>query len=142
MSDDLFDFFFEGVCSVNSSLSEESRFYITTLLVGRVQQQVTTTPNTSGEATLADLYFQAGSAPTLQKGVQYKELGDYALYRCGWFRVERPRRQISQEYYVSMGSTAYSHAHVWLHAGFGNVFKELSTHFGECVHILHTLNQK
>ena len=138
--ENLFDFFHQAVGSAVSSegggVSEDGVFYLTNLLVERGR-----TSEKPGPETLVELQIRArehGGAAAVQS---WRELGDRALYTSGFFRASIHRKNVSLDYYLSMGASAYDQLATVMRwtgsgGGFEAIFKELAFEFERCSTVL------
>ena len=123
--ENLFDFFHQAVgCAVSSEgggVSDDGVYYLTNLLVERGR-----TAEKPGPETLVDLQIRArerGGAAAVQS---WRELGDRALYTSGFFRASIHRKNVSLDYYLSMGASAYDQlATVMRWTGSGGGFESI-----------------
>lgn len=92
------------------------------------------------------------SAPGTQVKM-YKRLGDTSLYVAGFFQGYFTRKTFDIDYYISMGSSAYSHVSVIMRdrhndAYFRQMYQSLAADFQKLVEIVsiiaeeHPMNQK
>jgi len=144
--ENLFDFFHNAVGGAVSStgavVSEDGVYYLSNLLVERGRASESPQPS-----TLVELRMQAqerGGAAAVQS---LRELGDRALYTSGFFRPSLSRQNVSLDYYLSMGATAYDQlASVmrWTGAGggFENIYEELAHQFESCSTILQRVRDQ
>ena len=144
--ENLFDFFHEAVggavSDCGSTVSEDGVYYLSNLLVERGR-----TPETTQPQTLVELQIQAqnqGGAGAVQA---WRELGDRALYVSGFFRASLTRKNVSTDYYLSMGAAAYDQlAGVmrWTGAGggFETIYEELAEQFEYCSSILQRVRDR
>ena len=138
--DNLFDFFHSAVDtavhSKGANVSEDGVFYLSNLLVERGRASDAVLPQ-----TLVELQMQAREEGGAAAASAWRELGDRALYMSGFFRASLQRKNVSVEYYLSMGSTAYQQlatAMRWSGAGggFEHIYEELAGQFETCSAIL------
>ncbi|MCB9780839.1 MAG: hypothetical protein H6742_19885 [Alphaproteobacteria bacterium] len=118
-SDNLFDFFLDhveqAVVGNAAPVSEESVWYLTSLLVDRSRPDESEQPD-----TLVELHLQARTGDRSTAIRAYRHLGDRALYVSGFFRQSLARKLVSRKYYLDMGAAAYdSLAGLLRAAGFG-----------------------
>ena len=94
------------------NLSDEVEFYLVNLLCGFISPEKLKT--TLGELDLLDtplaimLKHALESPPSMQLKL-YKLLGDTSLYISGYFQDYFNRKAFDLDYYVTLGSQAYSH---------------------------------
>ena len=121
---DLFSYFNtvvkEFVAMSKETVSEESIFYLSHLLVNRSNIK-----NCYPE-TLAELRFMAIEGTKKQAIEAYRELGDRALFVSGFFRGSLQQRIVNVDYYYNMGSMAYASLLSLMGSPF---FEELSKRF-------------
>ena len=144
--ENLFDFFHQAVgCAVSTEgggVSDDGVFYLTNLLVERGR-----TPDDPGPATLVDLQIRArerGGAAAVQS---WRELGDRALYTSGFFRASIHRKNVSLDYYLSMGASAYDQLATVMRwtgsgGGFESIFEELAFQFERCSAVLQRVRDQ
>lgn len=144
--ENLFDFFHEAVgtavLSAGKTVSDDGVYYLSNLLVERGR-----TPEEPAPKTLVDLQIQAqekGGAAAVQA---WRELGDRALYVSGFFRASLTRKNVSTDYYLSMGATAYDQLAGlmrWTGAGggFETIYEELAHQFEHCSAILERVRDQ
>ena len=144
--ENLFDFFHEAVGSAVSSfgpsVSDDGVYYLSNLLVERGRAVEETEPK-----TLVDLQIQAqerGGAAAVQA---WRELGDRALYVSGFFRASLSRKNVSTDYYASMGATAYDQLACLMRwtgsgGGFETIYEELAHRFELCSAILQRVRER
>ncbi len=139
-AENLFDFFHEhvdaAVSSTGSSVSEDSVYYLSNLLVERGRIRDERPPD-----TLVELRMQAQEQGGLRAVSTWRELGDKALYESGFFRASIQRRTVSVDYYLSMGATAYDQLAALLRmpggaGGLDSVYAELAGRFATCSEVL------
>jgi hypothetical protein len=138
----LFDFFNGSVTAAHEEagldLSADTLLYLSQLLAERTRADRPTSP----ESTLAALHARAANAPPSEQARTYRELGDRALYAVGFFAesLERRRRLVGRSYYTDMGAGAYHRAAMvfqrWFSDAFGDTFRELAVHFGDCAQLI------
>jgi hypothetical protein len=142
----LFDYFHSRVDDahgvVSTELSDDTRLYLTTLLVDRAR---TDRSAELPEQTLAELFGRAAAAPPAEKARTYREMGDRSLYLVGYFEESLSRSTVSPSYYCDMGSAAYAQADQvfkrWFSDAFDDLFRELARHFRECVDVLREVRR-
>lgn len=134
---DLFTFFhartLDAHAEVGVALSDDTLLYVAKLLAERARADAPSLP----EETLAELYGRAHRAPPGAQARAYRELGDRALLRLGWFQESLRRSPVGPGYYHDMGSSAYHRVDQvfkrWFADAFGPVFRELADTFDGCV---------
>ena len=144
--ENLFDFFHEAVghavSDIGTTVSNDGVYYLTNLLVERGR-----TPEHPQHETLVDLQIMAqerGGASAVQA---WREMGDRALYVSGFFRSSLARRNISPDYYLSMGAAAYDQLASlmrWTGAGggFESIYEELAEQFDYCAGVLQRVRDR
>ena len=144
--ENLFDFFHEAVGAAVSSggrtVSDDGVYYLSNLLVERGRS-----PEVPAPETLVDLQIQAqekGGAAAVQA---WRELGDRALYISGFFRSSLTRKNVSTDYYLSMGATAYDQLAGLMRwtgsgGGFETIYEELAHQFEHCSAILQRVREQ
>jgi len=92
-----------------------------------------------GTPALVWLYRRARESAPSQRFDAYRNVGDVALVVSGLFQphVSRQRSSVGIDYYIRMGSTAYSAASsLSAHSGFGPILAELAEKFAALVEVL------
>lgn len=113
-------------------LQEATEHYLVNLLATNTAARVDDEP-------LALKLAQAGLAEPQERARLLREIGDTALYVCGFFAESLSRRLVSVEYYIDLGGSAY---HQLARAGRSvsglcrGVFDELAAHFPRLVEVL------
>ncbi len=138
--ENLFDFFHQAVgCAVSSEgggVSEDGVYYLTNLLVERGRS-----PLNSESDTLVELHMRARERDGAAAVQTWRELGDSALYTSGFFRPSIHRKNVSVDYYLSMGASAYVQLATVMRwtgsgGGFEVIFEELAAEFERCSTVL------
>ncbi len=138
--ENLFDFFHQAVgCAVSSEgggVSDDGMYYLTNLLVERGRS-----PDQSGPETLVELHMRARERDGAAAVQSWRELGDSALYTSGFFRPSIHRKNVSVDYYLSMGASAYDQLATVMRwtgsgGGFEAIFEELASEFERCSTVL------
>jgi hypothetical protein len=129
--------FFHGV--VHSALSahqlrlhDQTEFYLVQLLAEGSERRELDQP-------LSLKLAEAESAEPHARAQLLREIGDTALYVCGFFAESLARRMVSVEYYMSLGGTAYyslAHGCRAVSALLRDVFDELADKFPALVALL------
>lgn len=124
-------------------LGDETRLYLVQLLTERARADRTEHHEIT---TLAELHARAAGAPPGAQARTYRELGDRALYRAGYFSESLRHQIVGERYYIDMGSTAYWKVDQvfkrWFADAFGVVFAELSDRFVDCVKLLASVRDR
>ncbi|MDP6934242.1 MAG: hypothetical protein QGG40_15055 [Myxococcota bacterium] len=150
LASNLFDFFHEKVDTVASqigsdvggAISEESVFYLTTLLADKARVSPTEEPQ-----TLVELRMAAMEGGRIEAIRCYRRLGDRALYVTGFFPDSLERQTVSSQYYEDMGAAAYQSLYQLmsfpgLEQGLAEVFLELSSSFHECAEVIREVREE
>ncbi|MFT5680670.1 MAG: hypothetical protein ACI8RZ_001576 [Myxococcota bacterium] len=150
-AESLFDFFHERVDAAvqdkRASVSKEGVFYLTNLLVERGH-----TENADAAETLVELRLRAQTGDRTCAIQSYRELGDRALYRSGFFRGSLKRSFMSMDYYLHMGAAAYDALSRLLdfgrrppktgHKDLSEIYLELADRFTMCSDVLSEVEQE
>jgi len=92
------------------------------------------------EAPLVTLLAEAAQAPTsAERFRRFREVGDTALYVCGFFSDRIEARGVSRDYVVRMGGRAYGAASDI--AQYGAVYEELATKFDPFARVLDDVRE-
>lgn len=142
----LFDFFLDNVQNAHDAarveLTTDTVLYLASLLTERARTDTPQLP----ESTLAELHGRAAHARPADRVRTYRELGDRALYRAGFFSESLRSRMVNENYYSEMGAAAYYQVDQtvkrWFADAFGPVFRELAYQFRECVLLLTRVRDK
>ena len=145
-TENLFDFFHDNIQTahdeVQVDLDPDTVLYLANLLTDRARVDVQSVP----ETTLAELHGRAAHSQPADKVRVYRELGDRALYRMGFFSESFTTSSVNSQYYSDMGAAAYYQVDrtfkLWFSDAFGPVFCELAERFLECVSILTQVREQ
>lgn len=126
-------------------VSELTEVYLVHLLASFVHAS----PEKALNEPLVHRMADALSAPTnTERFRKFRELGDHALYACGFFSDHLERRGIAREYVVTMGGRAYvqagdlmSRTHGAQPDGFGDVYDELAHAFDALARVLDDVRE-
>ncbi len=122
-------------------LTEDGALYLAQLLTERAR----TDHVAHEEDTLAELHARACLASPAEQASTWRELGDRALYKLGYFPENLQGRLVSPNYYATMGSSAYARVddvlRRWFASAFGPIFHELAVHFARCVSLLEAVRE-
>ena len=144
--ENLFDFFHDAVeNAIDSSgtmVSEDGVYYLSNLLVERGRSSEVPQPQ-----TLVELRIQAQQQGGVAAVQSWRELGDRALYTSGFFRPSLQRKNVSLDYYLSMGAAAYDQLATVMRwtgsgGGFENIYEELAHQFDACSTILQRVRDQ
>lgn len=97
--------------SLKIEIDDDIEFYLVNLLCDFITPTRLETLNgecSTLEIPLTLLYKQALEAPARQRLKIYKLLGDTSLYLSGFFQDFFNRKAFDVEYYITLGSSAYS----------------------------------
>ena len=101
-AENLFDFFHENIQSAHNEavvdLDPDTVLYLANLLTDRARSE----PSPLPETTLAELHGRASHARPPDRIRVYRELGDRALYRMGFFGESIESSNISCNYYSNL----------------------------------------
>ena len=140
---DVLEFFGEHVAHAMRDLkvetSAETRGYLVDLLSGfAVSDRIH-----SLAVPLAGLLKRAQEAAGHHRLARMRELGDAALFLCGFFPDSFDRRGVDRTYVVTMGGRAYLVVGRGDHdRGRAAVFAELSGRFGELAGVLDEVRER
>ncbi len=98
------------------------------------------------ETPLAIILKKATEAPSHQKVKIFKRLGDLSLYFAGFFQDYFNRKTFDVDYYISMGSSAYSSvSHLMRNkhqdAHFTQIYETLSREFNQLVDVIAEVSE-
>jgi hypothetical protein len=123
---------------------EITEFYLVQLLARHVRATSELDPT----RTLVERLLEAESSPANDRLTRYREMGDAALYACGFFGDHLDRRGISRDYVATMGGRAYHAAHDLSRWGsdrdiatFAEVFEELAREFAAYATVLDEVRE-
>lgn len=126
-------YFFEVVSSAlrekSINASEHTESYIAGLLDGYTNSNIPREP-------LAFKYLEAQPTDPGKRVIALKEIGDTSLYIKGFFPESLNRSTVSKNYYIDIGSVAYSELSNKMKGALSHVFFELSRNFPEFVDVL------
>lgn len=96
---------------------------------------------------LAIMLKKALEADTSRQVKIYKSMGDVSLYFCGYFSDYFNRKTFDSDYYMAMGSIAFSKvANIMRHTHndeeFGNLYDVLATEFKQLVLIVSRVSEQ
>lgn len=101
--------------------------------------------NSSGKKTretLAEMMLRASSATPRQRADLLRKLGDSALYISGFFGPSLQRKIVDVDYYINMGTTAYSSlAREIDEDTFSRAYAEISNRFTDFVDVFTLMSQ-
>lgn len=102
--------------------------------------------NSSGKKTretLAELMLRASNATPRQRTDLLRKLGDSALYIGGFFGPSLQRKIVDIDYYIDMGTTAYSSLAKEIDDDiYARAFSEISLRFTDFVDVFTWMSQK
>lgn len=102
--------------------------------------------NSSGKKTretLAEMMLRASSATPRQRADLLRKLGDSALYISGFFGPSLQRKIVDIDYYINMGTTAYSSlAREIDEDTFSQAYSEISHRFTDFVDVFTLMSQR
>lgn len=136
----LFDYFHQRVDVARADervrLTDEASLYLAQLLADRAHID----RDAPQADTLAELHAHACRSTPAEQARTWRELGDRALYDLGTFKEHLETRVVPLSYYESMGRAAYERVDAvlkrWFADAFGELFRELSGRFHDCVRVL------
>ena len=93
--------------------------------------------------TFAEMYLTAINAESPKNKEMMRTVADRALYLTGFFGDSLQRKVVDIDYYVDIGSAAYSNLHVWTkEEPLTDVYKTFSKRFSEFVDVLNYISEK
>ncbi len=93
--------------------------------------------------TLAEIYLIALNSDSPKNKEMMKILADRALYLSGFFGDSLHKKMIDVDYYVDMGSAAYSNLSIWSREdNLSSIYKTFSKRFTEYVDVLNYMSEK
>ncbi len=93
--------------------------------------------------TLAEMYLLGMNAPAPKNREMMKILADRALYMSGFFGDSLQRKLIDVDYYVEMGSAAYTNLSRWTKEDqVSHTYKIFSEKFSDFVDVLSYVSEK
>lgn len=124
---------------------ERTEFY----LVNMLAEFAVGAPSRDYERPLVDLLKEAMAAEGAEQLKRFRDMGDGALYRTGFFAEHLIQRGIAREYVISMGGRAYGAARHMaqqynrsVDASFADVYGELASRFSEFVRVLDDVKER
>lgn len=95
------------------------------------------------QPTLAEQYLKAQNSQPRERIELLKKTGDQALYVSGFFGQSLNRKIVDVDYYVNMGSSAYTQlSHCIREATFTELYLEISQRFIILVDLLSFISRK
>jgi len=146
LSADMMVFFHERMAAALSRkrlrLADATEFYLVNLLTGFARLPA---EHSIGEP-FVERMADALAAPTDQERYRrFRDLGDHALYVCGFFSEHLAHRGVSRNYVVAMGGRAYVAAAELAGrasgSGLARVYPELAAHFDPLAHVLDEVRE-
>lgn len=149
LDEDMTEFFRERlVASLERhrvDVTDAAEFYLVNLLTG----YATRSPKEALGRPLVHRLAEAMETPDASERFRlFRDLGDCALYVCGFFSDNLHRRGISREYVVAMGNRAYGEAadlcgRRWATADarFAEVYPELADAFDHLARVLDDVRE-
>ncbi len=93
--------------------------------------------------TFAEMYLQAMNSETTKKKELMRTVADRALYLTGFFADSFQRKIVDIDYYVEIGSAAYSNlSSLTKEDTMSKVFKNFSHRFQDYVEVLNYISEK
>ncbi len=93
--------------------------------------------------TFAEMYLQAMNSEPAKKRELMRVVADRSLYLTGFFADSLQRKIVDIDYYVDIGSAAYSNLHVWTREdSLSCVYKTFSSRFMDFVEVLNYISEK
>lgn len=93
--------------------------------------------------TFAEMYLTAMNLENTKKKELMRIVADRALYMTGFFAESLQRKSVDIDYYVEIGSAAYSNLYSWTKENsLADVYKVFSKRFIEYVDVLNYISEK
>ncbi len=93
--------------------------------------------------TFAEMYMTAISAENPKNRELMRIVADRALYLTGFFGDSLQRKIVDLDYYIEIGSAAYSNLHSWTKEdSLAGVYKTFSSRFTDFVEVLNYISEK
>lgn len=93
--------------------------------------------------TFAEMYLQAMNSDTVKKKELMRVVADRSLYLTGFFAESLQRKIVDVDYYVEIGSAAYSSLHALTKEdSLAFVYKTFSKRFVDFVEVLNYISEK
>ncbi len=144
------EYFHDRVLSATSELNlkidEALSYYLVELLCEYISPPEEEKSNSSFHMPLALILKKATEAPPSEQLKLYKKLGDFSLYFSGFFQEFFNRKTYDVEYYINIGSTAYSSLSAimrdrWKDEHFSEVYQKLSKRFPDLVDVVSEVSE-
>lgn len=104
---------------------------------------VTSESGKKTQPTLAEQYLKAQNSDARERIELLKRTGDQALYVSGFFGQSLTRKVVDVDYYVNMGSSAYTQLSYCIReATFTDLYSEISQRFVTLVDLLSYISRK
>ncbi|MGZ3692430.1 MAG: hypothetical protein ACXVAX_13060, partial [Pseudobdellovibrio sp.] len=93
--------------------------------------------------TFAEMYMTAIAAENPKNRELMRIVADRALYLTGFFGDSLQRKIVDMDYYIEIGSAAYSNLHAWTREdSLAGVYKTFSNRFADYVEVLSYISEK
>lgn len=93
--------------------------------------------------TFAEMYLTAINADNPRNKELMRVVADRALYLTGFFGDSLQRKIVDVDYYIEIGSAAYSNLHSWTKEdSLAQVYKTFSNRFSDFVEVLNYISEK
>lgn len=93
--------------------------------------------------TFAEMYLTALNSDSPKNKEIMRVVADKALYLTGFFGDSLQRKVVDIDYYVDIGSAAYTNLHIWSKEDpLSSVYKTFSSRFTEFVDVLSYISEK
>lgn len=93
--------------------------------------------------TFAEMYLTAINSETPKNKEMMRVVADRSLYLTGFFADSFVRKTVDIDYYIEIGSAAYSNLHSWTREdGLSGVFEIFSKRFTDFVEVLNYISEK
>ncbi|MBM4251251.1 MAG: hypothetical protein FJ146_04730 [Deltaproteobacteria bacterium] len=147
------EFFRERVSAVVAKqrvdLSDHIEFYVVNLLCEFIAPNKLSTSTGELDAfdtPLAIMVKEALEAPPAHRARIYKYLGDSSLYMAGFFQDYFNRKAFDLNYYISLGSSAYTNVASLMRERHGEehfscIYEDLADKFGDLVEVVAEVSE-
>ncbi|MBY0553308.1 hypothetical protein K2P97_02185 [bacterium] len=108
-----------------------------------LHQPLATDSNEKPPETFAEMYLQAMNSEANRRKELMRVVADKTLYLTGFFADSLHRKTVDIEYYIDIGSAAYSNLYSWTKEdSLSHVYKTFSSRFMDFVEVLNYISEK